>query len=195
MTRLSRAAPAALAFALALTPTGGALAANTSAYSTLAWETGCLVVERSDEGPFIRLICEGYGNYMVHVAEGDLRMSLDYGIDPATGDWESFGAFNYVNDTVEWRLGADGAPFATIHRWFVSDLEGNDRPVLVVSTVARAAGQPSCVAGYVDAGAVSEANRLARQVADEVAAGFRCGVDEPRYHGPTRQQTPQPVRP
>ena len=62
--------------------------------------------------------CAGYAGYGVLLAEGDLRMSVFYGFVGewyAEGAWESFGAFNSVNDTLEWRL-KDGVPQSTILR-------------------------------------------------------------------------------
>jgi hypothetical protein len=55
--------------------------------------------------------------------------------------------------------------------------------VLVISTVAQPANPRSCPAGYVDARENSDANVIARRVADEIASSFRCGVDIPVFHG------------
>ena len=165
---------------------------KTSAYSTLNFENGCKTVLESEEGGCVWLLCDGYKEIPVHVAEGDLRMSVKFGgtAGNAPGTWQSFGAFNSIGGTIEWRLD-DGKPFATILRWTL-DNPGADGSapspasqgqVLVVSTIDDDAGIPSCMAGLVDARANKHANELARQVADTIAVSFRCGTDEPEFHG------------
>ncbi len=108
----------------------------------------------------------------------------------APGTWQSFGAFNSIGETIEWRLDG-GTPFATILRWTL-DNPGPDGSapspasrgqVLVISTIDDGTGKPSCMAGLVDARANSNANELARQVADTVAVSFTCGTDTPAFHG------------
>jgi hypothetical protein len=173
----------------------GTASAADSAYTPLDLEA-CTVLDRSDpQGPgaWSRLRCDGLPGYPVLVSDDDGRMSLDYGPVSGPGRWESFSAFNRVHDVVEWRLApGEDRPFATIHRWYVSDLLGGERQVLVVSTVATEADPVSCVVGLVDVTAAgAEQNRLARQVADEEARGFRCGLEEARYHGPISEDPPQ----
>jgi hypothetical protein len=193
--------PVALAAALLLL--GGMQAATAqvdSAYSTLDWERGCTLKDRAGDdqgGAWSRLVCEGHAGYPVFVADDDQRMSLDYGFTGGHGPWESFSGFNRVHETIEWRRETSAAgrrPFATIHRWFVSGRGGEERQVLVISTVAPRGGGRSCMVGFVDAGANANANRLARNAADNHARGFRCGVDQPRYHGATNARSPQPAR-
>lgn len=167
-----------------------AAAAATSSYTSLDLD-GCELVEAAPpQGPgaWARMRCEGLPGYPVWVADDDGRMSLDYGPAKAPGRWESFAAFNRVHDVVEWRIGEDGAPFATIHRWFVAG-EGAERQVLVVSTVASEASPQSCVVGIVDT-SHGGSNERARELADAEARTFRCGVDEPRYHGPVGPDAP-----
>jgi len=182
----------ACALVLAGALPGGATGIE-SAYSKLDWQGGCRIVEKApaDEGNWVRLICSGYGNAPVLVDEGDDRVSLDYGAVAGPGQWESFGAFNRVNETIEWRLDG-GRPFATIHRWFVDDGNGDERQVLVVSTVSEA-GEPSCMAGFVDANANPSANLIARGLADMGARNFRCGIDRPSWVGTTSARTPRPT--
>jgi hypothetical protein len=162
-----------------------------STYTKLDLDTGCEQISSNEVGGSFR--CAGHDGYPVHFAEGDLRQSVFFG---HVGDWhaerawESFGQFNYVNDTIEWRL-KDGVPFAAILRWFIenpnpdtgSPDEAHRGQVLVVSRVAQPADGNGCVVGYVDALANGDANTLARQVADTLAEGFACRADEPRYHG------------
>ena len=162
-------------------------AAEDSAYTRLDLGA-CDVLDAAPPGgpgAWTRLRCNGLGGNAVHVVEDDARMSLDYGPVAGPGRWESFAGFNRVHDVVEWRLDDGGTPFATIHRWFVSRGDGTERQVLVVSTVASRADPRSCVVGLVDAAGGGSPNRRARRVADRVARGFRCGVDEARTFGPT----------
>ncbi|MDQ0317625.1 hypothetical protein [Amorphus orientalis] len=182
-----------LALMLAAIPLPVSAQSIESTYSKIGWETSCTIVDQAPEGEgsWARLRCAGYGDTPVHVADGDARMSVDYGTPSEPGGWESFTGFNHVNDTIEWRL-ADGVPFATIHRWFVDDGSGGSRQVLVVSTVVGRWSDASCMVGYVDANANSNANVIARGLADSKARDFRCGVDAPSYVGVTTDRTPQP---
>lgn len=79
--------------------------------------------------------------------------------------------FNTINDTIEWRLGTDGQPFAAILRWFTSFDDGREGQVLVVTRIAP---DGVCHVAYVDARANPDANELARQAADTLTAGFDC---------------------
>lgn len=182
---------AALFAASVLASTASADGAISSTYSRLDIGKDCTETSSNEAGGSYR--CAGFDGYAVHFAEGDLRQSVFFG---HVGDWhagrawESFGQFNYINDTVEWRL-KDGKPFATILRWFIenpnpdtgSPDEAHRGQVLVVSRVAQPDDGDGCVVGYVDALANGDANTLARQVADTLAGGFACRVDEPQFHG------------
>ncbi|NRG17917.1 hypothetical protein HPQ64_09475 [Rhizobiales bacterium] len=141
----------------------------------------------------VAMTCPGYGSYVVHFAEGDLRQSVTFGhagVGPRRDYWQSFVEWNSVNDTIEWRL-EDGRPFATILRWFIENVDPNTGTpedsqggeILVVSRVAQREPEEACVVGYVDARANGQANEIARRVADEIARNFDCERDEPRYHG------------
>ena len=192
--RIAGAVTAVVCAAMAAGPWPAAAEIVEAAYSTIDWDGGCRVVEKAPEGDgqWVRLSCQGLGDTPVLVAEGDARVSLDYGAVSAPGAWESFSGFNRVNETIEWRLAA-GRPFATIHRWFVDDGKGGERQVLVVSTVAGSGSGSSCMVGFVDANANPSANLIARGLADAEARGFRCGVDRPGFVGTTTATTPQPT--
>ena len=111
------------------------------------------------------------------------------------------GPFNQTNDTVEWRL-SGGRPFATILRWFIENSnpdtgapdEAHRGQVLVVSRVAQPGEGGACVVGYVDALANPNANEMARNVADTLAADFTCMSDTPVYHGQRGPLAGDPVR-
>ena len=166
----------------------GTVSAGESAYTKLNLERDCSFHSSYEAGG--SAYCTGYNGYPVHFDEGDLRQMVRFGhIARLEGQWESFGQFNQVNDTIEWRL-KKSLPYAAILRWFIENANHEGKPdkanlgqVLVVSTVASHENPFSCVVGYVDAKANSDANEIARRVADEIATGFVCGSDQPKYHG------------
>ncbi|WP_244530529.1 hypothetical protein [Salaquimonas pukyongi] len=192
----------ALAFILPV-----AAQAADSAYTKLDFDKGCAwkKAESEEEAQMGgEAVCKGLAGYPVHFAESDLRQFLAYG--PVTDPFafpSGFAQWNSVHDTLEWRL-EDGKPFATIHRWFIDNInpdtgsaeEARRGQVLVVSTVADPdlpeAERVSCVAGYVDALANRDANVLARIAADDYAAGFRCGIDRPVFHGERGERSGTP---
>jgi hypothetical protein len=147
-----------------------------------------------DPGDYVSLQCKGYKDFPLYFKEGDLRQSVHFGhLDQEIIDYasESFGAFNHIGKKVEWRLDANGEPYAAILRQFIENsnpdtgmpekaLQGQ---VLVISRVGRPDDKRGCVVGYIDALKNAEPNELARKVADEVAPGFACGKDRPAFHG------------
>lgn len=183
---------------LAIAGAGPAMAQNSSVYSKLDFEQGCewQAPESEEEAQMGgSAVCAGLEGYEVHFSEYDLRQSLAYG--PASDPHafpSGFGQWNSVHDTIEWRLSA-GRPVATIHRWFIENLnpetgmsdKARRGQVLVVSTVADPSSpenaRTSCVVGFIDALANGDSNVLARQVADNAATRFRCGMDRPAFYG------------
>jgi len=169
-----------------------------SAYTQLNLEKDCDWAEAAsaEEGQMGgSAVCSGYKDYRVYFAEGDLRQFTAFGlVDDPMRFPNGFGEWNSINETIEWRL-EDGRPFAVIHRWFLDNINsdtGSADPqkrgqVLVINTVADSntpIGQRvSCPVGYVDALSNSNANELARQVADEFGRYFVCGKDRPKYFG------------
>lgn len=171
----------------------------TSNYTELDLDNECVAYDTDEMGGSFS--CPGYAGYSVLFSEGDLRQSVFYGYVGewfAEGAFESFSGFNNVSGKIEWRLKA-GLPFATIHRWFIEPEDGSTDAddkgeVLVVSKVAQPGVGDGCVAGYVDARENDDANELARQVADELAPGFMCRIDEPVFHGKEGLAAGFPVR-
>lgn len=161
-----------------------------SEYTKLNLDKDCVWHSQYEQGA--SAYCKGYKGYPVHFSEGDLRQMVRFGHPSAIiGQWESFGQFNYVNDTIEWRLEND-RPYATILRWFIENTNNNGEvtdatrgQVLVVSKVADHYNdiQVGCVVGYVDARANSNANEIARNVADTMARDFKCIEESPKFHG------------
>lgn len=158
----------------------------TSQYSKVD-EGSCMTLLVDEESGFSQQVCKGVDGVAVFVAEGDLRQSVSYR-DQLAGDRQfTFSGFNRIGETIEWRLKDDGngwqKPFATILRWYVS-LGGTEKEeqALVVTKLEQ---DNYCVAGFVEATAQSDANALARDIADTVAADFVCGTDKPMWHGQT----------
>ncbi|MEO0328492.1 MAG: hypothetical protein AAF217_07810 [Pseudomonadota bacterium] len=166
---------------------GNALAFE-SAYTKLDLEKDCVFHSGYEQGG--GAYCEGYKGYPVHFSEGDLRQMVRFGhIAILDAQWESFSQFNHIGETIEWRI-ADKKPFAAILRWLISNADENGEyletlqgQVLVISTVADHNNPQSCVVAYVDTLVNKDANAIARDVADRLAPDFKCGKDQPEYHG------------
>ncbi|MFX3680689.1 MAG: hypothetical protein ACN6I5_05670 [Hyphomicrobiales bacterium] len=152
-----------------------------SVYTTLDLDA-CAVLDQDDESGGISLQCDGLPGHPVFASEGDLRFDVDYGVP--NDRWESFGPFNSVGETVEWRV-ADGEPHAAILRFFIdTGMTGGPEDkgqALVVSRVGTDAA-PGCVVAVVDA-KVEQANGVARGAA-AMAPRFACGTDMPVAIGP-----------
>jgi hypothetical protein len=180
--------PLVLAAALAALPVRAQ--EISSAYTDLVADEHCttFATAAADEGgDWANLVCNGFRGYPVFIFYADARESLFYGFPPA-GDlapvWESFDGFNSTGPKIEWRLETRegrGVPFATIHRWFVSDPQDPDEQVqvLVVGKVGQPFERDGCAVGYVVASGNPDANDQARRIADTVARAFVCGADEP----------------
>lgn len=159
-------------------------AAPESAYTKIDTQNGCTVTAQASEdegGDWAELLCPGLGDYPVHLSYGDARESLFYGFPPEgqPDGWESFGGFNSVSDTIEWRM-EGGIPFATIHRWTVSSGDPDKSvQVLVVEKVGQPGIHEGCVVGYVVATGNPDHNQQARDLADAHARDFACWRDEP----------------
>lgn len=162
-----------------------------STYTKLEFKKTCKILEEVEEGGSVSMLCDGYKDYAVHFAEGDLRHSVQFGYVETGGEgiWQSFAQWNRASETIEWRLQSD-KPVAAILRWFIENTDdaGSADPtrvgqVLVVSRVGQETDKRACVVGYVDALANRNANVLAREVADSLATGFTCGTDKPEFHG------------
>ena len=171
--------------------------ANESAYTDAVTKSCKTLVEPAPDEPggdFIVLECKGYKNWAFTYKEGDLRASVHYGYlsnDALDNQFESFAQFNSVGKKVEWRLDENKIPVAAIIRYFVEypDPEtgsvdnGAKGQVLVISKVGVTEQEDGCVIGYVDALANTDANKLARELADENAASFQCGTDQAAFFG------------
>lgn len=172
---------------VAATPAAAEIA---SAYTDLDDKTPCATVAQAEEGDgdWAEIVCPGFMGFPVIISYGDARESVFYGFPPvrenAFANWESFGRFNSVGPKIEWRYEKKGdltLPFATIHRWFVSQEEDSQKQteVLVIEKVGTLAEREGCRVGYVVATGDGQANEKARKIADEQALSFSCAGDEP----------------
>jgi hypothetical protein len=143
--------------------------------------------KRSEEMAWIELSCPGRGGYLIRIYDVDLRVTVSAGRTIAAAAREpaaerSFGPFNRAHDAVEWRSIA-GKPFAIVQRWSLSDSENptpsGDPAQVAMLVVTRLPPGRVCHVAYIDVRAnPDDHNALARQVADEKAAAFRCGTDK-----------------
>jgi len=155
-----------------------------SRYTSTATKS-CKMVAQSKpgDGDWATWSCPGTAGLVVRMTEDDLRMTISVGRNLKAAEQEpaasqTFGPFNQVIDTLEWRSPKGGAPFATIQRWMLSDSENeqpNGRPTQVgLLVVTRLAPGPVCHVAYIDVKANADPNVLARQAADEKARNFDC---------------------
>jgi hypothetical protein len=183
-----------LAAALTAAVAVPAAAQEIESHYTSTAEKTCKTVDKAKEGDgeWVVLACPGRAGLVVRITEDDLRTTVSVGRSMAEADNEpaasqGFPPFNRVGDTLEWRGVKGGTPFALIHRWFLSDsqnpdADGRPRP-LGLMVVTRLPPGPVCHVAYVDVRANPNANALARQAADSLARGFRCGQDKIRVVG------------
>jgi hypothetical protein len=200
MPRIGRQSIAhtAMVALIAAFPPLPASAAPSSVYTKLDFDNNCIPLSTYEAGGTFS--CGGYKGFAITFSEGDLRQSLFFG---HVGPWfrgadggeafVSFSPFNAAGDTIEWRLNDAGVPFATILRWSVNANGGDDtkpiHSVLVVSRVGQPGEAVACPVAYIDAGTTPDANAVAREVADRLAASFPCGSSEAQWHG-TRPADP-----
>lgn len=181
-----------LALCLAATPVS---AQAISEYTQYDIETDCAVIERSSgEGDFADYVCAGFANYPFFISYSDGREAVTYGFATEPG-MPTFGAFNKVLPTVEWRVRMAGAaerPVAAIQRFAIADQNGDwSREVLVVSRVGQPRDGGACVMAYVDP-AEGGGNERARQLADRLVDTFACG-DAPTVEAGVEDVVPPPL--
>ncbi|MCJ8322474.1 MAG: hypothetical protein HRU29_00180 [Rhizobiales bacterium] len=162
-----------------------------SSYTKLNFSTDCVfAVPESEEeaGMGATGICEIDNRPTIYYESGDLRESLGFG---AAKPFETFSAWNSVNNVVEWRADDNGVIYAAIIRYFIDNpnpdtgmLDKASRgQVLVVNKVAQFADDSSCVVGMVDPRANINGNQMARDLADRDIDLFNCAEDMPMYFG------------
>jgi hypothetical protein len=181
MSWFARGAAALVGAFLALPAT-----AQESAYTQIALGS-CDTVPVDPDDPLTSgiWICDGFAGVPVRFAESDLRFFVSYGATAAdqVAAHETLPPFNTVHTTLEWRVGEDGQPYATILRFFLDSGVGEEVPPGEVLVVTRIGAGGVCHIAYVDAVATRAANELARQLADALSPMFRCGKDLPHWFG------------
>jgi hypothetical protein len=185
-----------LLFALVLWttwPSNAASAGETSsAYTKIDLRRQCSHARGTEVEDYGSWRCEGYAGVAVWLGGGDQHMYVSFGSNAAKeiAAGETLAPFNdFYEGVIEWRLERqpDGTarPFATIARWNVrrpSDGASGKTSGRVL-VVTRLGPGGVCHVGYVDARANADANDLAREIADQRARVFRCGMDKPVIFG------------
>ncbi len=162
--------------------------AASSSYSEINFDKHCQFAKQDQKEPSMgaSAICTIDDKPIIHFEEGDLRQSLGFG---AAKQYESFGPFNNIGKTIEWRA-FQGTTFAAITRFHIENSHLGDAKskapvgqVLAIHRVALYPNDTTCIIGLVDALANKHANQLARDIADKHTLNFDCLVDLPKYHG------------
>ncbi|HET7714559.1 MAG TPA: hypothetical protein VFK86_02930 [Bauldia sp.] len=182
-----------LSLALTVLVATPAAAANSSAYTKINL-AACRPIPPAPDDPLQSGAwwCDGYGGISVYVSEGDLRFFVSYG-DSAPNEpaaRTTLPSFNRIGETIEWRLGPDGKPFATILRFYTSSGDGAPEGQVLVITKLGGPGQV-CHLGYVDARTNPDANAIAREVADNAAADFDCSRENAPHYGLSGDEVPE----
>jgi hypothetical protein len=164
-----------IAFGLCLALFSGGAAAEswTSSYTTHDYGK-CRKAGPDDQGTSVHR-CAGKAGIPVIWTAGDDSSSVDFGTRPIAETISDKANFSEAGRTIEWRGPPHGRPQAAILRYATGRNVGRlDGSRLVVYRLG--ADGVSCVIGSVD-GRARDANAAARRLADEKAAGFRCGQD------------------
>lgn len=119
--------------------------------------------------------CPGKAGIAVTWTAGDDSSAVEFGAKALQETISDKAAFFEAGKTIEWRGPKGKRPQAAIARYATGQNVGKlDGSRLVVYRLAPDGA--SCVVGSVD-GRKPGANAAARRLADEKAAGFRCGQD------------------
>lgn len=168
-----------------------------SSYTSTAPKACRMIGKPNEEDGSTTRVCPGKSGLVVLINEGDLREVVSVGRnreaaarEPAAQAW--FGPFSSTGDMVEWRA-AGNKPFAIIQRWRIADNAEHDKSGSPVSramlAVTRLPPGAVCHVAYVDVAANPDANKLARQAADEFARDFKCGADTVKTIGQNGRTT------
>ncbi|WP_417497830.1 hypothetical protein [Maricaulis sp.] len=155
--------------------------ANDSAYVRV--QDNCTHRQAEDE-PVFYADCAGYGDWTVHIVAGEHGAAVAYSDRGIEAQWRQgpprSGVFQDLGEVMEWRLTPSGEAFATIYRSIFTGFEPGDGGQYLTVSALRPDGEPgACHVAYVEAAQQPGANQIARDVADYLAAGWQCGVDEP----------------
>ncbi len=159
---------------LALLPEPASAQAPVSTYSRHDYQK-CPRAKPDEDGVSIHR-CKGQSGIVVTWTAGDDSSSVSFGARPADEPIVEAPFFE-AGTTIEWRGPKGGKPQAAILRYKTGQRIGKlDGSRLVVHRLGPDGS--SCVIGSLG-GREANANAAARQLANEKAAGFRCGQDKP----------------
>lgn len=145
----------------------------TSSYSKHDYAK-CRKVKPNEDGVAIHR-CAGKAGIAVTWTAGDDSSLVGFGEKPLEERLTETASFFEAGNTIEWRAPKGAKPQAAILRYATGQSVGKlDGSLLVVYRLAGDGA--SCIVGSVDARSAG-ANVQARRLADEKAAGFRCGED------------------
>lgn len=131
--------------------------------------------DRSNGDPVSVHRCPGKAGITVIWTAGDDSSAVEFGAKAAQETISDKAAFFEAGKTIEWRGPQGGKPQAAILRYATGQSVGKlDGSRLVLYRLAPDGS--SCIIGSLDARKPG-ANAAARRLADEKAAGFRCGQD------------------
>ncbi len=172
LNRFLIAALLALALGAAAGPAAAQL--HNSSWTTLAFDE-CTVVSTDDFGS--TWACPGLKGLPVMVRESERRFRISYGLTSTTEQAadQTLPPVNTPAGEIEWRVSnAEGSykPFATIVKF---DVEAEGKATGAVLVVTKVAPGATCHVAYVDI-ANPDAEKLARQAADEKAKDFDCAT-------------------
>lgn len=157
--------------AFALVP---AASAQDVSYSKAGFKS-CKLVEKGEPGTWSTWKCPGKFGYLVRMEDGDERMSVSVGRTMKKAEAEPAaiivsGPFNEAGDVIEWRS-RRGRPYAIIQRWSFSP---NEKPKEQWMIVTRLPPGPVCRVAMVKVDGNPDYYELARTIADQKAASFKC---------------------
>lgn len=119
--------------------------------------------------------CPGKSGITVIWTAGDDSSAVEFGTKALQETISDKASFFEAGRTIEWRGPKGGRPEAAILRYATGARVGKlDGSRLVIYRLAPDGS--SCIIGSVDA-RKPDANVAARRLAEEKAAGFRCGQD------------------
>jgi hypothetical protein len=131
--------------------------------------------DKGDGDPVSVHRCPGKAGISVIWTAGDDSSAVEFGAKAVQETISDKAAFFEAGRTIEWRGPKGGKPQAAILRYATGQSVGKlDGSRLVIYRLAP--DGPSCIIGSADARKPG-ANAAARRLADEKAAGFRCGQD------------------
>lgn len=135
----------------------------------------CRKVKPDEDGVSVHR-CAGRAGIAVTWTAGDDASLVAFGAKPVDERLTDRASFFEAGTTIEWRGPKGSRPQAAILRYATGQSIGKlDGSLLVVYRLAGDGA--SCIIGSID-GRSADANAQARRLADEKAAGFRCGEDQ-----------------